>query len=137
MILNISPERLKFLLVLMVAIIFTLVMVIGIIKGKNRARSSANLNRSLILLDGLKQFYSDQGRYPSELEYQDGKNLSIYLKNFPGPEFTNKKLCPQKSRYISNGGDTFNFTFCLPVSVNDWKAGTYTFNELSTLQNLK
>jgi hypothetical protein len=126
---TISPNVVRSVLASVVAVVFLWVSITGVIAGRDLARSRATVERAESLKMGLAYFYSDQDRYPSELEYLDGEKMKVYLSGFPGKVFTHKKWCQDEPRFSSRGGSAFKYEFCLARGWQGLGRGWHSIDE--------
>lgn len=129
MMLNISPEGIKWGIASVVLILLAWSVGAGVVAGRDLARARAIAESAQALDKGLQFFYGDQDRFPSELEYADGEKLSVYLKNFPGVSFIHKKWCASPPRYLSSGGSSYEYSYCLPRGWQGQARGWHVLTE--------
>ncbi len=97
----------------------------GINKGKAQGRAEAAYTTAENVFLGLQNFYSDQDRYPSLSEFSDQAIMLSYLSVFPLPDFPDK-TCSQSFVYKRPSADSFQLSFCLPVSFQGFNKGWNT-----------
>ena len=107
---------------LVVAAILLLSVFSGYSKGKISAQSFAVAQTAIETSKALQNFYSDQDRYPSAVEFENSEIMLKYLSGFPLPDFPTAS-CTRSFDYKRSDAQNFQLSFCLPSGSGIYKAG--------------
>ncbi len=107
---------------LAVAAVLLLAASLGYGAGKISAQSFVIAQAAAETNKALQNFYSDQDRYPSAVEFENSEIMLKYLSSFPLPDFPSAS-CPRSFDYKRSDSQNFQLSFCLPSSSGAYDAG--------------
>ncbi len=113
------------ILLAFVAVVLLLLTVWGWSSGVRAAKSKRTLKDAQAITQGFAEFYKDQNRYPSTVEFDDNNLMRTYISNFP-PQQYSTPTCPKIFDYFNPSADTYELRFCLSKSVDSYVAGWNT-----------
>jgi hypothetical protein len=90
--------------------------------GQARAKSMVTLADAAQVNTALGYFFSDQGRYPSTLEFSSQDSFGVYLNPFPPRQLTASE-CPSTLQYRNPNSSQYALYACLAKSANGRPAG--------------
>ncbi len=96
-------------------------------KGKARAQSSVILKNAVAVTSALANFYSDQNRYPTTVEFTSPEAMGIYLNPFP-PVQVSSKNCSGSLVYRNPSPKSYNLFICLPIGFDNYATGLNQFS---------
>ncbi len=120
---NFVKTKLKLILSsLIVAVILFLVISKGLSVGQQTAQAENVVKITQSLVTGLQNFYSDQDRFPSPLEFADKTIMLNYFSSFPPSDFASS-ACNQSFVYKRVSISNFQLNFCIPTATGKYSAG--------------
>ena len=126
---NFFKTKLKIILSsLIVAVILFFAITKGINTGQQVAQAESVVTTAQNLASGLQNFYSDQNRFPTVLEFSDKNVMLNYFSSFPPTDFVSS-VCSQSFVYKRTAPDSFQLNFCLPVQSGQSVQGWNVINE--------
>lgn len=123
---------LQYGLIVFLAIIFSVVVIYGVLVGRDESRSKLSLYNANQILVGLGYFKKDQARYPSPNEFSDKGVMLNYFSVYPFPVIAST-LCPQNFQYTTSKSDNFSLGFCLDSNYDGGKKGLNYFGPDTTV----
>lgn len=96
-------------------------------RGKARAQSNAILKNAAAITQGLNNFYSDQNRYPTTVEFTAPEAMGIYLNPFPPIQLSSKN-CSSSLVYRNPAPKSYNLFVCLHIGSGSYGAGWTQFS---------
>ena len=128
--LNFIKQKIASLItVLFAAVVFILVVFMGIRSGREKAYSEMIYENTLALEDALNLFYNDQDRYPSVQEFSKNGNLAKYInKQLWVEQVAANRFCFSDFKYVLNRRSSYTLSFCLPQKLKDFKRGWNQIN---------
>lgn len=96
-------------------------------KGKTRAQSEAILKNAAAVTQSLTNFYADQNRYPTIVEFASPEAMGIYLNPFPPIQLSSKN-CPGSLVYRNPAPKSYNLFVCLPSGSGPYATGWNQFS---------
>ncbi len=100
----------------------------GFRAGQDTAKAELTQKQVSVILAGLKNFYADQDRFPTGLEFDDRDKFGAYLSLVPITQQTSK-LCTKTISYSTFNARTFVLAYCLPKAIGGEAVGTHTVTE--------
>lgn len=116
-----------FLSSLAAAVILLVAIFYGVSTGKKIAQSEMLIKTARSAAQAAQYFYQDQNRYPTPAEFADQNLMLNYMSNFPLPDYASSG-CNQSFVYKRSDVNSFQLSFCLPISSGSYQAG---WNNLS------
>lgn len=116
-----------FLSSLAVAVVLLWAIFSGISAGNKTAQAQMLVEASKNAASSAQYFYQDQNRYPTPEEFENQNLMLNYMTNFPLPNFPSPG-CSQSFAYKRLDINSFQLSFCLPVSSGGYSAGWSTIN---------
>lgn len=93
--------------------------------GVKSAQSKRVVKNANAIVEGFKEFYKDQNRYPTTGEFQNNNLMRPYIVNFPPQEFPSE-TCSQSFDYFNATPQTYELRFCLSKKVGNYQIGWNT-----------
>lgn len=121
---QISPERIRAAVIVLVLVLFVTVCGFGFVAGRDLARADLVVGQAQGLAQGLAYFYADQDRFPSPQEFAEQASFGVYAQGVP-VHTVSSKACPTVLGYESLTLRTFSITYCIPRSVNGLPQGVH------------
>ena len=111
-----------FLAVLIVTALFVVSTVFGIKNGAEAAKTKVVYNSVLVLRQGFDNFFSDQDRFPSDVELTDPKILLTYFTHLPD-NVSKTQACEKIFVYKRLSFNSYELNFCLAQKVASFGKG--------------
>ncbi len=109
----------------LLAVILIALSLWGWSNGVSSAKAKRVVKDAKTISQGFQEFYKDQNRYPSIVEFENNNLMRQYITNFPPQEFKTS-TCPQTFDYYNVAPQTYELRFCLPKAVMGYKTGWNT-----------
>lgn len=93
--------------------------------GVRAAKSKRVVKDAQAMAAGFKEFYKDQNRYPSTVEFDDNNLMRNYITNFPAQQFPSP-VCSKSFDYFNPSSDTYELRFCLLKATAGFNIGWNT-----------
>lgn len=92
------------------------------------AKSKRTLKDAQVIAQGFDEFYKDQNRYPSTVEFEDNNLMRTYITNFPPVEYPTP-VCAKTFDYFNPSSNTYELRFCLSKAVGGYNTGWNTIKK--------
>lgn len=123
---NISGNLVQNIIIGFLFVIWVFVMGLGLRNGQYAAQGRYISKTVTQVLAGLKYFYSDQGRYPTESEFANSDVMIVYIFPFSLLQFTSGN-CSGSFFYGQDTIQTFRFMVCVPTDFANLRSGINMF----------
>ena len=108
--------------VLIAAVVLLWAVAAGSRTGKNQAAAESVAKTAGQLTAGLRNFFSDQERYPTAAEFQDQNLMLNYFNAFPPAQIAGGN-CQTDFSYLRPSPQSFKLQFCLAAPAGTSRAG--------------
>ncbi len=125
---QIEPNYIRNFVLSLVVFICAVVSYMGFRAGQDTAKAELTQKQVAVILAGLKNFYADQDRFPTNLEFNDKDKLGVYVSVIPVTQQTSR-LCPKTISYSTFNARTFVLSYCLPKAVGGETLGVHVLTE--------
>lgn len=125
---QVEPTYIRNFVISLVLVFLLVVSYMGFRAGQDTAKAELTQKQVAVILAGLKHFYADQDRFPSNVEFNDPEKLGVYVSTIPIKQQVSK-LCPKTISYSTFNARTFVLSYCLPKSVGDKVLGVHMLTE--------
>ncbi|GAC1413084.1 MAG: hypothetical protein NVSMB66_4040 [Candidatus Doudnabacteria bacterium] len=115
-------------------ILLVLSLLLGIYSGVASGKDQATYKNVSAVYEALNYYNTDQGRYPSEVQFNEQKILiPSYLSAMPVPENAEGVCSSAKDfKYSQQSPDSFRLDFCLQKGAYGLGKGFHSFTEKVT-----
>ncbi len=113
---------------ILIGVLFLIIALLvwwGWSNGVRSSQSKRIVRDAQAMVEGFKEFYKDQNRYPATIEFKDTNLMRPYITNFPAQEFVTAN-CQETFDYFNPNSQTYELRFCLPKAVGGFQAGWNT-----------
>lgn len=107
------------------AVLLIVLVLWGWSNGVSSAQSKRIIKDAQSIKQGFAEFYKDQNRYPSTVEFEDLNLMRNYITNFPPQEFVSN-LCQKNFDYFNSTSDMYELRFCIPKATSGFQVGWNT-----------
>jgi hypothetical protein len=128
---SVQNSKLQSYLLAAAFILFVLALVFGIFSGVNHGRDKATLKNLETINTALGYYHSDQGRYPTAVQFNDQKILvPVYLKDMPTPQNVSG-ACAKNMEFVysQKNASEFSIQFCLKQGADGISKGQHLLTQ--------
>jgi hypothetical protein len=125
---NIQPSYIRLTILGVVLVLFVTACTYGFFAGRALARSELTVNQVRNVVKALNYFYSDQDRYPGQIEFAEPSIMRTYLTSVPAIQVLSTE-CPRPYAYETFDRKAYTVTFCVSRAFDGWAAGKHSTTE--------
>ncbi len=116
---NISLPHISWQVVILSLVVLFLIAAVffGFRSGQALAQAERISQQKKQVEIALGYFYSDQGRFPSTVEFLDRGAFGLYIDSFPVPQVLSSE-CAKSLQYQANSSKEYSLTLCSPAAAS-------------------